>query len=325
MSKRILLTGCAGFIGYHISKRLISDSISQYGIDNINSYYDVSLKKSRIKSLQDFSDSNDYDFLFEEKDITDLDELRKIVDIFNPNTICHVAAQAGVRYSVENPTDYLKNNVQATLNLLEIAKERGIKDFIFASTSSIYGLDSKQPFVESSSANKPESTYAASKKSCELLCHVYHKLYGIKFRILRFFTVYGPWGRPDMAPMLFAKSIINNEPINIFNNGEMNRDFTYIDDIVDGFISAINSDLKFEIINLGNGNPIKLMDFISTLEDKIGKRAIKNYMEMQQGDVMSTNADITKAKNLLNFSPRVSLSEGVSNFVNWYFDYYDIE
>ena len=323
--KRILITGAAGFIGSSLAYKLLEECKYILCLDNFSDYYSKDLKESRKKRLDKKAiELKVPDYSFEVVDLKYRDRVESIVDRFKPDVICHLAAQAGVRYSIEYPQSYIDNNITATLNILECANNSNVENIIFASTSSVYGLSEEMPFNEEISIDSTISTYAATKRSCELLCHTYNKLYGIKFRILRFFTVYGPWGRPDMALFRFTKSILQNQTINVVNNGKMNRDFTYIDDIVCGFISAIKTELDYEIINLGCGNPINLMDFIEVLENKLGIISDKNYLPIQQGDVHSTHADISKAKRLLSYNPNVNVEEGISNFVKWYLKYYDI-
>ena len=327
MKNRYLITGSAGFIGSSLVRRLLSEDNSILGVDNINHYYSQELKKDRLNDLSLHSKklkltSNHYQF--KELDLKDQASLDKIIEEFKPTCICHFAAQPGVRFSIDNPRDSVLDNILPTLNLLESAKKFGIRDFIFSSSSSVYGKNTQIPFQEDSSINKQISVYASSKAACESLCHTYHSLSGIRIRILRFFTVYGPWGRPDMSYFLFTKSFFEGGVINIFNKGDMFRDFTYIDDIIDGFVSAIKEPLDFEVINLGCGNPVKLEDFIKTLEEIIGLEVKKNNLPMQPGDVYKTWADITKAKRLLNYEPKTSINEGLLNFVEWYKSYYNL-
>ncbi len=324
---RVLVTGAAGFIGYNFIKKLLKESCQILGIDSMNSYYSVDLKKSRLKSLDIFCKnelSKTADFNFVKLDLCNYSKLNTIISDFKPTHICHLAAQPGVRYSLDNPNRSLKNNIFPTLNLLESAKENGIKEFIFSSTSSVYGLNSKIPFNEEQSTKKPISVYSSSKLGCESLCHTYSNVYNINVKILRFFTVYGPWGRPDMSYSLFAKSIFEGKKIDIFNNGNMSRDFTYIDDIINGVFAALKSNFNFEIFNLGSGNPISLIDFIKTLEEIIGIEAAKNYLPLQAGDIRSTWADVSKSRKLLNFNPQTDIKEGLTKFVDWYKAYYKI-
>ena len=324
-NNRILVTGAAGFIGSHFANKILSNKKSVLCIDNFNPYYDVSLKKYRKSKLEKYASVLNSDkFFFEEIDLRDKESTLRLVANFRPDSICHFAAQAGVRYSLENPNSYIDNNVLATTNLLEASRLYGVKDIIFASTSSVYGLNTDMPFTEESPIDTTISTYSTTKRACELLCHTYHHLYDIRFRILRFFTVYGPWGRPDMALFKFTKSILDNEPIMVYNNGRMQRDFTYVDDIVDGFVLALEKQLDFEIINLGCGDPIDLMDFIKIIEYNLNIKSIKQNLPMQPGDVKSTWADISKAKHLLGYVPKIKIDEGIPLFIEWYKKYYDL-
>ena len=321
---RVLVTGASGFVGCHLVKELLDKGMSLVCIDNFNSYYDVSLKVARKKYIVEYSKTNKIppgNLIFIEQDISDKDSLEKIFQRYNISSICHLAAQAGVRYSIKNPYTYIQNNIVATLNLLELSKDYNVKDFVFASTSSVYGLTDTIPFKESSITSTPISTYSASKSSCEQLCHVYHNLYGIRFRILRFFTVYGPWGRPDMSYYKFTKAILDKKPIDVYNNGQMERDFTYVSDIARGFSSALTTPLDYEIINLGSDNPIKLLEFINVIEEIIGWETEKIFLPLQAGDVISTWADISKAKTLLNYKPQVDIRKGLGDFVKWYKSY----
>ena len=318
-NKKYLITGVAGFIGYSIAKRLINEGCSQLSLDNFEPYYDVELKKARISDLLSLNKDK---FKFLKVDLKNAALVNAVIKDYKPDVICHVAAQAGVRHSLKFPTSYTDNNVQATLNILEAAKKHKVKDIVFASTSSVYGLNSEVPFQEDANIDSPLSVYAATKRACELLCYTYHHLYGIRFRILRFFTVYGPWGRPDMSPVLFANSIINQTPIKVYNQGKMMRDFTYIDDIVDGFIEAIKRPMDFEIINLGCGNPINLLDYITLIEKSLGKETEKILTDIQPGEMKDTWADISKAQKLLDYKPKVLIEEGIDNFTQWFKEYY---
>jgi len=323
--KRILVTGAAGFIGFSLSRELLKRKVDIIGIDNFSNYYDPSLKRDRHAKLISESETSQGNFVMHEIDLLDQDNLRKIIQEFKPAVICHLAAQAGVRYSLENPKSYIDNNIIATTNLLEIAKEFNITNFILASTSSVYGLNTSVPFSEETPIDSTISPYAASKRACELLCHSYHHIYGIKFRILRFFTVYGPWGRPDMALFKFTKAIKSGKSIDVYNNGNMKRDFTFIKDIVSGFISAIDNEYDYEIFNLGFGSTVKLESFISRLEECLGKKAEKNYLPMQDGDVPFTWSDISKAKRMLNYNPKYDTDVGIQKFIEWYNFFYNNE
>lgn len=312
---KILVTGGAGFIGSALAKRLFSDGHTVIVIDNFNEYYDVNLKRAR----QDFF-LGDIEVI--EGSITDEIFLRELFARFQFDVVCHLAAQAGVRYSIANPASYVETNVRGTQLLLEVMKDAGVKRMVYASTSSIYGNNAIVPFKEDHSAHRPISVYAATKQAAELLAHTYASLYSMDITCLRFFTVYGPWSRPDMAMLKFAHQIEKGEAIDIYNNGALRRDFTYIDDIVEGFVQAVEKSLGYEIINLGNGSPVELMTFVELLEQKLGKTALKNMLPMQDGDVFETYADTTKAKELLNFKSKVSFDEGVENFVDWYKMFY---
>lgn len=304
----ILVTGAAGFIGFHVAERLLEEGHSVIGLDNINDYYPTSQKEKNIEDLKQYGN-----FSFYKHDLKYKVNVSEEIDV-----ICHLAAQAGVRYSLENPTVYEESNSQGTLNILEYARYNDIEKVVYASSSSVYGEIKDQPFKETMQLDKPISLYAATKKHNELQAHTYNHLYGIKTIGLRFFTVYGPRGRPDMAPFLFADAIAKGKPIKVFNEGDMKRDFTYVGDIVEGVISAINTELDFEVINLGRGQPVNLLEFIETMEKHMGEKAEKKYLPMQPGDVKETYADISKAKKQLNYQPRTSIDEGVKKFVEWY-------
>lgn len=313
----ILLTGTAGFIGSSVAKRLLERGDRVIGIDSLNDYYDVNLKKARLSFLESRN------FRFNQIDITDYDAIEKAADE-RIDKVVHLAAQAGVRYSIENPFSYQETNNKGTLNLLELARHKGIKDFIFASSSSVYGGLTENPFREGMNVDKPISLYAATKRNGELMCYTYHHLYGIRSRCLRFFTVYGPFGRPDMALFKFTKSILEGREIEVYNHGKMKRDFTYIDDIRDGTIAAIDNGYEYEIFNLAAGNTVELMDFINCLEKHLGRKAKKRMMDIQPGDVPETSGDISKARNKLRYEPKTGYDEGIRNFVDWYRDFYKV-
>lgn len=315
----ILVTGAAGFIGFHVAKRLLERGDTVLGIDNMNRYYDVQLKKGRLAILRDFEQ-----FVFYKEDIQNLDAMEKVFKEHDPRIICNLAAQAGVRYSLEDPFSYQKSNLEGFLNLLELARASGVDNFVYASSSSVYGNNKKIPFSVDDRVDSPVSLYAATKKANELMAHAYSHLYGIPCTGLRYFTVYGPWGRPDMALFLFTDAILNNRPIDVYNYGKMKRDFTYIDDIVDGTLAALDRAVPYEIFNLGNSNSTELMDFIAALEAELGKKAEKNLMPIQPGDVPETSADIEKSRKLLGFSPRTPVREGIRNFVAWYKEYFNV-
>ena len=317
MKNKILLTGGAGFIGFHTSKRLLDEGNSLVLLDNFNSYYDVNLKKARIKELK-----KEHEFDLLRVDLSDYQAMERVFKKHKFDKVCHFAAQAGVRYSLKNPSAYISSNVIGTANLLELCRKNRVKNLIFASSSSVYGNNKKIPFSERDKVDSPISLYGATKKSGEVMIHAYHHLFGINCTMLRFFTVYGPWGRPDMAYFIFTKNIIEGRPIKVFNYGKMKRSFTFIDDIVDGVASAVKKCFPYEIINLGDDRAVELERFISCLEKAAGKKAIKKYLPMQSGDISQTRADVRKARKLLGFEPRTSIEEGVGNFVNWYKDYY---
>ena len=334
-----LITGAGGFIGFHLCKRLLLENKKVIGIDNLNDYYDLNLKKDRLKKLAHLSsDNNNWKFI--EIDLIDKENLNNLFRQYKPSIVINLAAQAGVRYSIDNPYPYLNTNILGFGNLLECCRNYYIENLIFASSSSIYGANTLVPFSENHAVNHPVSLYAATKKSNEIIAHSYSHLFNIPITGLRLFTVYGPWGRPDMAPMIFAKSIYENRAINIFNYGKMKRDFTFIDDIVEGIIRCSNKPAKpdnkfnrsdpnpstsfapFRIFNLGNSEPIEIMRFVEILEDAIGIKAIKNFTEMQLGDVEVTYADCSKLENWISFKPKTSLTKGINIFVNWFKDYY---
>ena len=314
----LLLTGCAGFIGSHTTKALLKKGYNVVGVDNLNDYYNPSWKQ---QNLNQFKDENN--FTFNRLDITNQEGLEQVFiqqkEINQPiKKIVHLAARAGVRPSIVQPVLYQQVNTLGTLNLLELARQHQIKQFVFASTSAIYGKQEKIPFSEDDPVNQPISPYAATKKAAELLCYTYSHLHQLNITCLRFFTVYGPAGRPDMAPYLFTEAMLNQQPINKFGDGTSERDYTYIDDIVDGVVAAVDTPFKFEIINLGNNQPVSLNEFISTLEQITGKKAIINQLPMQEGDVPRTYADIRKAQQLLGYQPKIKIEEGLNKFVEWY-------
>lgn len=313
----ILITGVAGFIGMHTAKALLEQGDMVIGVDNLNDYYDVSLKHARLNQLTLHSN-----FTFIKADITDQQALNIIKqDYSNITHIIHLAAQAGVRYSLENPRAYIQSNIVGHLEILELARNlENLEHLIYASSSSVYGGNTKLPFSTTDQVDTPVSLYAATKKADELMTHTYTHLYNIKATGLRFFTVYGPWGRPDMAPYIFTRKILDSEPIELFNDGKMSRDFTYIDDIVDGILSAASTppEQGHAIYNLGNNTPTKLLDFVENLEEAIGRQAEKIFKPMQPGDVESTWADITESEKNLNYSPKTNLKDGLTKFVEWY-------
>jgi len=332
---KYLITGAAGFIGFHLSKRVLGQGDSVIGIDNLNEYYDVNLKKARLNELKE-----DPEFTFHKLDLVDRKGIEKLFTENKFDYVVNLAAQAGVRYSLTNPRAYIDSNVVGFLNILEGCRNSDIKHLVFASSSSVYGANTMMPFSVHQNVDHPVSLYAATKKSNELMAHSYSSLYKLPCTGLRFFTVYGPMGRPDMAPFLFTKAILENRPIDIFNKGKMKRDFTYIDDIVEGVVrvtvnvpapdtdwdsdkpDSATSYAPYRIYNIGNNNPIELMKFIEVLEDCLGKKAEKNFLPMQPGDVHETCADVDDLINI-GFKPSTPIEKGIKKFVEWYLDYYE--
>lgn len=315
--KSILVTGSAGFIGFHVAKKLLESGVNVVGLDNINDYYSTKLKRDRLKILKRFPN-----FHFVQGDTNSIQKLRKLFKDYDIEKICHLAAQAGVRYSLENPGAYIKANINGFTNLIEEAKNAGVKTFIYASSSSVYGNNKITPFSEGDFVGRPISIYAATKRADELIAYTYHHLYGMKCTGLRFFTAYGPWGRPDMAYFSFTRDILAGKPIKVFNKGRMKRDFTFIDDIVSGVISALDREYDYEIFNLGNNKPITLSYFISCIEKNLGVRAKKEYLPLQPGDMLETCASIEHAYAKLNYRPKISFAEGIKYFIDWYKEYY---
>ena len=316
---KVLITGAAGFIGYAVSKQLLERGDIVIGVDNLNNYYDKNLKISRLNILKNFKN-----FEFTELDILDPKLLNNIFDQLKPKNVIHLAAQPGVRYSILNPKIVTQININGFLNVIECSKNYNINHFIYASSSSVYGKNSKLPYAEEDRIDNPISLYAATKKSNELFAHTYSHLYNLRTTGIRFFTVYGPFGRPDMAAISFINKIINNEKIDVYNKGDMKRDFTYIDDIADGTIKILDKKTNqkiFDIFNLGNSRSVNLIDFIKTIEKHLGKKAMLNYLPLQSGDVKNTHSDISKARNLLNYSPKIDIEEGVKKLVEWYKSY----
>jgi len=313
--KNVFITGAAGFIGFHLARALAARGAKVIGYDNYNDYYDPALKFQRTEILEKSGVS------IVRGDICDANALQKAVELHGTTHLIHLAAQAGVRYSLTNPQAYVKANLEGFVNVLEACRKFPKMKLIYASSSSVYGRNTKSPFSLDDRTDMPASLYGATKKSNELMADVYHHLYALPVIGLRFFTVYGPWGRPDMAYYSFTKAILNEEPIDVFNHGKMKRDFTYIDDIVSGVIAAMDLEGKAEIFNLGNHQPVQLSEFIATIEKHTGKKAKIRYLPMQAGDVLATHADITASTKKLNFVPKVSLDEGIANFVDWYKSY----
>jgi UDP-glucuronate 4-epimerase len=335
---KILVTGAAGFIGYHLVKSLVEANYKVIGLDNINDYYSTNLKFDRLKELGIYKDSaKDFlslsnsslfqNFKFIRMNLEDRENLPKLFKDQKFDVVCNLAAQAGVRYSIENPETYIDSNIVGFLNILECCRIHNIKKLVYASSSSVYGNNEKIPFEEKDNTDKPISLYAASKKSNELMAHTYSHLFKLNTVGLRFFTVYGSWGRPDMAYYLFTKAIFNNIPINVYNNGNLSRDFTHINDIVIGIKSALFSDSStkkdYELYNIGNNNPVLLSKFIQIIEKIIAKSAIKIMLPMQDGDVKITWASISKIKEEYNFKNNISIEDGLEEFINWYKLYYN--
>jgi UDP-glucuronate 4-epimerase len=314
-----LVTGAAGFIGFHTARSLLEKSVQVIGIDNLNAYYDVSLKKARLEQLISYNN-----FTFYQENITNFDALQKIFSKNHIQRVCNLAAQAGVRYSLENPFTYQESNIKGFLNLLEIARQFPVNNFVFASSSSVYGNNTKLPFSIEDHVDAPISLYAATKRSNELMAFTYSHLFKIPLTGLRYFTVYGPWGRPDMALFIFTRAILNKMPIDIYNFGRMKRDFTYINDIVDGTISSLDNPFEYELFNLGNSQTVQLMDLIKIIEQELGMEAKKNFLPLQPGDVPETYSDIEKTKKMLGFNPKTSIKTGIRKFIDWYRKYYKI-
>ena len=335
MKIKIFITGSSGFIGFHTAKKFLDKGYAVRGFDSMNNYYDVKLKKARLNILKKYKK-----FSFTKGKLENKKILNKSILNFKPNVIIHLAAQAGVRYSIENPEVYLNSNIIGTFNIIEISKRIKNKHLIIGSSSSVYGANKKMPFKEIDKTDHQISFYAATKKSTENLAHTYSTLWKLPITVLRFFTVYGPWGRPDMAPMIFTKAILSGEPISIFNNGEMSRDFTYVEDIINCILKLINKpatknesyDFKnqdsssswcpHQIFNLGNNNIVNLMDFIEILESELGKKAIKKFEPMQPGDVKETYADTSKIFKYIGFKPYTDIKDGIKKFTTWYKNYY---
>jgi UDP-glucuronate 4-epimerase len=353
---KILITGTAGFIGFHLTKKLLQQGATVVGIDNINNYYDVNLKYARLNETGIGRDAEKWhtpakssaykNYTFIRMNIEDREELDKLFETEKFDVVCNLAAQAGVRYSIENPHAYISSNIVGFINILEACRNNKTGHLVYASSSSVYGNSNKMPLSVTDTVDNPVSLYAATKKSNELMAHTYSHLYNLPTTGLRFFTVYGPWGRPDMAPILFANAITKGNPVKVFNNGNLQRDFTYIDDIVDGLVKIIKtspeislhtdkaetqnlSSLRqaqnpksYSIHNIGNGTPVKLMDFIETIENALGKKAEKKMLPMQPGDVYKTFADVSSLKEKYNYTPNTTLKTGIKHFIDWYKNYF---
>lgn len=334
---RILVTGAAGFIGFHLSEKLLQAGHTVLGLDNINDYYDVRLKDSRLSILKQHPG-----FQFEQFGLEDTISLEKLFKTFAPEIVVNLAAQAGVRYSIQNPQAYINSNLVGFSNILECCRHNNVQHLLYASSSSVYGANTKIPFATSDNVDHPMSLYAATKKANELMAHSYANLYNLPCTGLRFFTVYGPWGRPDMALFIFTKAIMDGKPIDVFNNGEMERDFTYIDDIVEGIVRLIpkppvkneawdgnkpdpsSSFAPYKVYNIGNNQPVKLLDMIALLEKHLGRKAEKRFLPMQPGDVPATCANVDDLMRDVGFSPSTPLDSGIQNFVRWYKDFYQL-
>ena len=346
---KILITGTAGFIGFHLANKLLQRGDEVVGLDNINDYYDINLKYGRLAQAGIEKDKIEYGKLVQSKkypnykfirlDLEDKEKLNKLFEKEKFDKVCHLAAQAGVRYSLTNPDAYIQSNVIGHMNILEAVRHNNVKALCYASSSSVYGLNKKQPFSTDDNVDHPISLYAATKKADELMSHTYSYLYNIPTTGLRFFTVYGPWGRPDMALFKFVKNILENKPIDVYNYGNMSRDFTYIDDIVEGVVRVIDNPPKgnpdwdgrpsessapYKVYNIGNGSPVKLMDFIETIEEILGKKAKKNLLPMQPGDVPSTYADTSALEKDFGYKPYTDVKKGISNFIKWYRKFYNV-
>ncbi len=339
---KIIVTGAAGFIGFHLCKKLLNNGFDLIGIDNFNKYYDNKLKYDRYNELKKISKSKKSSFTIYKINIENFEDLTKIAYSFKPDCIIHLAAQAGVRYSITNPSAYIQSNLVGFGNILEISKDLKVKKLLYASSSSVYGGNKEIPFAESQNVDHPVSLYAASKKSNELMAHTYSHLFNLPSIGLRFFTVYGPWGRPDMALFKFTKAILSHKPIEVYNYGDMVRDFTYVDDVIESIFRLLQKDIKIDadfdffkpnpasswspymIFNIGNSKPTKLTEFISAIEQKLGIKAKKELLPIQQGDVAITSANTQKLQEWVDFKPNTTIEKGIDSFIEWYLDYYKI-
>ena len=334
MKTKLFITGSSGFIGFHVAKRYLDKGFKVYGFDSMNNYYDVKLKRSRLNILKKYKN-----FFFTKGNLENQKKLNSSINKFKPSIIIHLAAQAGVRYSIENPKIYLNSNIIGTFNVIECAKKLNIKHLIIGSSSSVYGANKKFPFQEIDKTDSQISFYAATKKSTESMAHSYSSLWKIPITVLRFFTVYGPWGRPDMAYFKFTKNILRGKKIDVYNKGKMYRDYTYIDDIVDGIVKLtnkipkLNSSKKYKndsishiapirTLNIGNTKKVLLSDFISAIEKNLNKKAVKRFLPMQKGDVYSTLSDSSLLRRITGYNPKTKYKDGIKKFLNWYLDYY---
>jgi len=340
--KKILITGAVGFIGYHLSRRLLQAGYTIHGIDNLNDYYDPALKQARLSELQlQTPPADGATFSFQRLDLQDYPGLTKLFQDFKPEIVINLAAQAGVRYSLEHPRSYIQSNLDGFFNILEASRQHGVQNFIYASSSSVYGNNKQTPFAETDPVDHPVSLYAATKKANELMAHTYSHLYGMTTVGLRFFTVYGPWGRPDMAYYFFTQAILAGEPIRLFNQGLNLRDYTYVDDIVESISRMLTRLDRFEsaettssfqasrspayhIFNIGGSQPVPVLKFVEILENVLGKQAVKERVDFQPGDVFSTEADTRALEQFIDFKPTISLEQGLTEFVKWYRDYYKL-
>ena len=338
----VLVTGAAGFIGFHLCSRLLREGIPVVGLDNINKYYDPLLKEARLSRLQALASETNTNYYFYKAKLEDLSELIRIFEKHTPDKVVNLAAQAGVRYSIDNPSAYIQSNLVGFGNILEACRTNSIEHLVYASSSSVYGGNVQMPFSETHGVDHPVSLYAASKRSNELMAHTYSHLYNLPTTGLRFFTVYGPWGRPDMALFLFTKAILAGEPIQVFNNGKMQRAFTYIDDIVEGVFRVLKKVAKpdpnhnkknplpvsswasYKVFNIGNSQSTSLLDYINAIEISIGKKAIKQMLPIQPGDVPATAADTSALEEWVGYKPKTSVKDGVNSFVSWYREFYNI-
>lgn len=343
MKMKILITGTAGFIGFHLLEKIADQVDGIVGLDNINDYYDVTLKYGRLEATGISREKIAYNRLMQSSKLSNyrfvklnLEDRENINNLFENekfDLVCHLAAQAGVRYSLENPHSYVDSNVVGFLNILEACRHHPVKHLVYASSSSVYGLNEDMPFSTSDNVDHPVSLYAATKKSCELMAHTYSHLFRIPTTGLRFFTVYGPWGRPDMAMFKFVKNILEDKTIDVYNHGKMERDFTYIDDIIEGVMRVLNKPpandprtiASYKLYNIGRGQPVNLMDFIEAIEKSLGKEARKNFLPLQKGDVVKTWADTAALEKDTGYKPGITIEEGVEKFVDWYMNYYDIK